>query len=123
MGRFRTVRWVFALMLIASPAIGGQVAPLIHPCEVAEGASHHGSGSDADHGEHHSAPADAPDTQCSCIGACFAPALPAPPASVVTTAAWQLPAPSAPRISATPELPPFDPPLLRLPPATPPPTA
>jgi hypothetical protein len=65
-------RWFAALLLFASPAIGGQVAPLLHPCEAltSEVAGHHG-----DHGDHghHTTPASGADTDtnvCTCVGAC-----------------------------------------------------
>src|SRR5690606_18988518 len=66
MVRNRMTRWLAALMLIASPALGGQVLPLIHPCavETAQTAGHHGGQHGADHQE--SAPAD----QCTCLGSC-----------------------------------------------------
>jgi hypothetical protein len=123
MTRLRSLHWVLALMLFASPAIGGQVAPLLHPCEVAEEVSHHGAGGDAGHGGHHSVPGEESDGQCSCIGDCAAPGHPAAPTSVVSVSAWRAPVGTAPRVVATPDLPPSDPPLLRLPPATPPPAA
>jgi hypothetical protein len=68
-------RWFAALLLFASPAIGGQVAPLLHPCEAltSEVAGHHGDhGDHGDHG-HHTTPASGADTDtnvCTCVGAC-----------------------------------------------------
>lgn len=93
----RRCRWLATLLLIASPAIGGQVLPLLHPCPVelpwvaaaeqgaapapvaADPHAHHGHGAPAEPvpapaGHEHGA------DQCSCIGSCHTPAVLALPA-------------------------------------------
>lgn len=125
MARLRTLRWAFALLLLASPAIGGQAAPLVHPCAAEDGAQGHHAvpGTDAHHGHHESAPDATDQPQCSCIGTCAASALPAQISAPVTVlGAVALPV-SAPRIVATRVLPVADRPLLLLPPPTAPPVA
>lgn len=64
-----TLRWLAAFLLIASPAMGGQLLPLVHPCaaEAAEYGSHEGHGAG-----HEQAPEGAP---CSCLGSCQATAM------------------------------------------------
>src|SRR5690606_11726601 len=107
MARLRTLRWAFALLLLASPAIGGQAAPLVHPCAAEDGAQgHHAApGADAHDGHHGSTPDATDQPQCSCIGTCAASALPAQiSASVTVPGAVALPV-SAPRIVATPFVP------------------
>lgn len=94
MVRNRMTRWLAALMLIASPALGGQVLPLIHPCavETAQTAGHHGGQHGADHQE--SAPAD----QCTCLGSCSVSALATvAPASIVATTVVPRPKAAAPQ--------------------------
>ena len=117
LARFRTLRWLAALLLIASPAVGGQLMPLLHPCAVATAATdpHHGHGSD-----HQQAPEGA---QCTCIGSCQAPAVVAPPAGTILTAVVEALPNSQPRISDGRDVPTISRPIDRLPPPTAPPVA
>jgi hypothetical protein len=83
-------RHIAALLLVASPAIGGQLVPLAHPCPVEAPWVTEGGAADP-HAAHthvahtHAAP-DAPTPaeqhahgDCTCIGACATPlALDAP---------------------------------------------
>lgn len=86
MARNLVTRLLAAAMLVASPAIGGQVLPLLHPCPVAEDGTSHGHGG---HDQHGSADQDA---QCICIGSCNTTATVAAPEGV--TIAFR---PAAPR--------------------------
>lgn len=111
----RRLRWLAAALLLASPAVGGQVLPLLHPCEAQQ---EHAHGS---HGGHQSA--DPSDAQCTCIGSCATPpALSAPVAQVVASSAPVRPATASPVRPATVEPAPA-PPLRYLPPPTAPPHA
>jgi hypothetical protein len=116
--RFRTLRWLAALLLIASPAVGGQLMPLLHPCAVESAAtdSHHGHG-----GDHQQ---QAPDgAQCSCIGSCQAPAVVTPPATTtLTSVVGTLPV-GLPRITDRRNVTTVSRPIDRLPPPTAPPVA
>jgi hypothetical protein len=80
LARSLTLRWLAAMLLIASPAVGGQLMPLLHPCAVegAPGDAHQGHGA-----SHEQAPEG---SQCSCIGSCQAPAVVAPPRAALITA-------------------------------------
>lgn len=94
-------RLLASLLLIASPAVGGTLLPLAHPCPVdapwlAEPDAHPEAG--AGHHGHHvpaTASSDAPTgvpaghdshTDCSCIGMCAAPAVLLAPRGVVALA-------------------------------------
>jgi hypothetical protein len=94
-------RHVAALLLVASPAIGGQLLPLAHPCPV-ESPWVTGSVAEDPHAGHGHAPRDAtapspPSEQhnhaeCTCIGACAAPvALDAPRTLISARAAFSAP--------------------------------
>ena len=75
-------RHLAAFLLVASPAIGGQLLPLAHPCPV--DAPWVGEAGTADphaahgHAGHEASPPSTPSGQhahedCSCIGACATP--------------------------------------------------
>lgn len=115
--RFRTLRWLAALLLIASPAVGGQLMPLLHPCAVASAATdpHHGHGAD-----HEQAPDGA---QCTCIGSCQAPAVVGSPSAVILSAEVEAQPISEPRINDGGDVPTISRPIDRLPPPTAPPVA
>lgn len=131
MAALRRMRWVTLLLLIASPAIGGQVLPLLHPCEVqvervVEGdpalAPH-----DHGHGQHAPAPTESHSGHegdgCQCIGACHTPALLAAPAAAELAVMAVLP-PELRRAEAPQaDTPPASIVLDRLPPSTAPPLA
>jgi hypothetical protein len=132
MAPLRRMRWVTLLLLIASPAIGGQVLPLLHPCEVqverilegdqaVQAAAHDHAG--------HSGATPAPteshsehgDQGCQCIGACHTPAVLAAPASAELAVLAVLP-PELRRASGLEaDAPPASIILDRLPPSTAPP--
>jgi hypothetical protein len=117
MARLRTLRWLAALLLLASPALGGQAMPLLHPCEVA--------GSHADpHAGHGSGHEQVPDgAQCSCIGSCQAPGFIAGPQSAIVVATLGA-SPVAPlRVSRVLTIIAAQRPIDRLPPPTAPPLA
>jgi hypothetical protein len=117
LGRLRTLRWLAALLLIASPAVGGQVMPLLHPCAVQE-ADHD------QHGAHGASHSDAPDgAQCTCLGDCTTPGLIAAPiATIIATTMRPVPADRVVRLERV-EAPAPKSPLLLLPPPTAPPIA
>lgn len=84
LSRLRTP-WFAALLLLTSPALGGQVVPLVHPCP-AEGSGHqHQHQPDTPqigHGHHDgSAETATPDPapSCTCIGSCSTSASLEPP--------------------------------------------
>lgn len=91
-------RLLASLLLLASPAVGGMVLPLAHPCPVDApwladaGATdshhaHHGSVATPS-GASESAPAGRDShTDCSCIGICAAPAVLLVPQGVVALVA------------------------------------
>ena len=93
------LRWVrqhiAMLLLIASPAVGGQLLPLVHPCPVEspwvagpEAADPHAAHGHADHGTPSPSEQHA-HADCTCIGACAAPiALNAPQPHVVSRVAY-----------------------------------
>ncbi len=72
--------WIAALLLMASPAFGGQLLPLLHPCEASTAGHAHG-GATGHAG--HDAPAEHGNPEesenCTCIGSCHVPVLPAAP--------------------------------------------
>lgn len=77
--RLRTP-WLAALLLLASPALGGLVMPVLHPCQAeASGtgtsAGHHGHGDHGSQGEQDGTGGQ----QCTCVGSCHVPALDAAP--------------------------------------------
>jgi hypothetical protein len=125
-------RHVAALLLIASPAIGGQLLPLAHPCPV-EAPWVGDAGTVDPHAGHGHAPHDttAPSTpseqhahaDCTCIGACATPlALDTPRSPIAVMAAFFAPQTARPwvpveRIDGALR------PLDRLPPQTAPPLA
>lgn len=120
LARFRTARWLTALLLLASPAVGGQVMPVLHPCaaESAEPDSHPQHGG---HGSSHETPTDG--AQCSCLGTCQVAAVAGGPQSTTfTIAAASRP---AMRIAVPGDAinHPVDSPIDRLPPPTAPPIA
>ena len=63
------------LLLLASPALGGTLLPVLHPCPVDAPWTLAG-GDHADHGNHHPAPAQAPEGTLTIVPASIA----APPA-------------------------------------------
>lgn len=129
MAALRRMRWVTLFLLIASPAIGGQVLPLLHPCEVQVERVVEGDPALAahDHGHHAPAPAQSHSEHggegCQCIGACHTPALLAAPAAAELAVMAVLP-PELRRAEAPEaDAPPTSIPLDRLPPSTAPPLA
>lgn len=126
--RPRMVRWLAALLLIASPAFGGQLLAVAHPCPVAAAIPVSAQPADAeaaDH-QHHDTDQGAQDHSgpehgdCACIGTCQAAlgqlASPNPVVIAVVT----------PQVAAAPlggsyAAPPIGVPLDRLPPKTAPP--
>ncbi|HRP09355.1 MAG TPA: hypothetical protein PLL69_12800, partial [Gemmatimonadales bacterium] len=85
MVRSLAVRLFAAAMLVASPAIGGQVLPLLHPCPVAEEAAGH------QHSGHDSESPSPGSGHCICIGSCAASALAAAPESATLAFKPQVP--------------------------------
>lgn len=119
MGRNLVTRLLAVAMLVASPAIGGQVLPMLHPCPVAEeGAGHEHAG----HGGHDVPSQDA--EHCICIGSCAAAATVAVPDAMTVVVQPQLPeeAKVAP-VGSRDTAPAHHPPLDLLPPPTAPPLA
>lgn len=123
----RRSRWLAALLLIASPAVGGQVLPAIHPCPVATGLpdapddhqDHNAGLLSADQGDHSGSGHQA---DCTCIGNCQpTPGQVAPGSAPVVRAATYLVDTSVPPL-LRPE-PPIARPIDRLPPTTAPPLA
>ena len=115
--RFRALRWLAALLLIASPAVGGQLLPVLHPCAV--------QGAEADpHAGHGAGHEQAPDgAQCTCIGSCHAPAVVAPPQQVAFAATAVATPIGLLRVTAVDRVPVASRPIDRLPPPTAPPVA
>lgn len=111
------------MLLVASPAMGGLVLPMVHPCEV--GGGEHGHGAATPQGAHSGhapiAPDDADNGHCTCVGSCHAPALGGVPAArefshafaVGTSVSVQLSPTTASGVASCP--------LDRLPPTTAPP--
>lgn len=116
-------RWLAALLLFASPAISGQLAPLLHPCTAIESgvAGHHGG--HAGHGDPGATTEDSETGHeiCTCLGACnTAAADTAVP--LATIAPQHVPAPRvAPRVVRSDAWLVVDRPLDLLPPPTAPP--
>ncbi|HEX3927723.1 MAG TPA: hypothetical protein VHW65_06970 [Gemmatimonadales bacterium] len=84
----RRRRWLAALLLLASPAVGGQAMPLLHPCTtsdtVAMGSQMAMPG--MAHGSSHGTPAHEPSHHdCTCIGCCYTATVAAAP-TIVTVA-------------------------------------
>lgn len=73
--RLRTP-WLAALLLLASPALGGLVLPVVHPCEATADGTMAAGGHHA-HGGHGAAgdEGSSGDPQCTCVGSCHVPAL------------------------------------------------
>lgn len=128
--RLRRARVLGLLLALLTPALGGSVLRLVHPCPVEAPwtATATVAGGAHAHGHHGEAPTDAPahhdeGGDCQCVGACAVQAVAAAPA--VSIAA--VPAPSF--AAATPPLPtgalahPAAVPLDLLPPAIAPPLA
>jgi hypothetical protein len=112
----RRARWISALLLALSPALGGGVLPLLHPCPVeapwldapasAPVASH------AVHAHHQAPPSHShgPDAPCTCVGTCHSVVAPdlTPSAEFSALALVELPSgeswpsvePSLPRLPA-----------------------
>lgn len=110
-------RWLAALLLIASPAVGGQLMPVLHPCAVESAADDQHAGHGAGHG---SVPEDA---NCSCIGNCQAPAdVAGPRPERVVATVFVLPTVPL-RVAETAPVIASDRPIDRLPPPTAPPIA
>lgn len=123
----RLSRWLAVLLLAISPAVAGQVLPVLLPCAIempwlatAQAGGHHGGGH---HGGHTAPQQQAPTdgTCCTCIG-CFATAtLPTPPVPPVSAVAVDVPRHGDwPLIEAVQ---PRHPVIDRLPPSTAPPLA
>lgn len=116
--------WLALLLLVLSPPVGGQLLPLLHPCEAQ--AAGHVHGAAPDHAAH-GAPAghDQPhgESACTCIGACQAPAVLGSPttavASIVPVGVVDTPSAVSPLTAVTLASRPLD----RLPPTTAPPLA
>jgi len=87
--RRRYRQWLAALLLAASPAAGGQLVALLHPCPVAAGPRPVAVTAHQEH-DHSATPAgpthDHDEEQdCTCVGSCNAPALTAvPPVHIAT---------------------------------------
>jgi hypothetical protein len=122
-------RHIAALLLVASPAIGGQLLPLVHPCPVeapwvseVDNADPHATHGHASHGtpvpsEQHA------HGDCTCIGACATPlALDTPRPLAAVWAAVVVPQAARPWIPVE-RLDGAFRPLDRLPPQTAPPLA
>jgi hypothetical protein len=124
--RPRLLRWLAALLLIASPAFGGQLLAAVHPCPVADAIPGVvGEASQLDAHQHHGTSSGAEDqapehADCSCIGTCQAPfgQLASPEPDITAVVAPHLA--SAP-LDNTYAAPPIGVPLDRLPPKTAPP--
>jgi len=86
----RRLRWLPALLTLLSPAVGGEVLPLLHPCPVESpwlaGDGHDAAATEDVHAGHHAgatatktppAPSHDHDANgsCSCLGSCHAPGL------------------------------------------------
>ena len=71
------LQWLAALLLVASPAIGGQLLAVLHPCPAMGQLVSAGENQD-DHGDHSSSHTTAPEhdshDDCNCLGDCQAPA-------------------------------------------------
>jgi len=126
MASLRRHPWLLVLMLLASPAVGGQLMPLLHPCEVAgahqghPGAGHGEAGHEA-HGAGHGSAPSGETAQCTCLGDCAPVAsASAPTAPEVAVFAANTP-PIVAIVAVRVALPPAAPPLQRLPPPTAPP--
>lgn len=72
----RRARWNAALLLAFSPALGGAVLPLLHPCEgeasSLQSVAAASDASDAAHAHHGTAPSHShdDDAPCTCVGPC-----------------------------------------------------
>ncbi len=125
MARMRRFRWLATLLIAASPAMGGQLLPLLHPCPVDTPwlavihAGHSGMTMPAPAGAPH-ATHESHQHSCSCVGACATPAAAFAPEPVVVDVAFTL----EPHAAAWPVIEALDraPPLVdRLPLSTAPP--
>ncbi len=92
------LRLLASFLLLASPAVGGTVLPLAHPCPVDSPWLADSESGDSHHGHHGTAtqPGDSTGelpsghdshTDCSCIGFCATPALLLAPQGVVALVA------------------------------------
>jgi hypothetical protein len=102
--RLRRLRWLPLLLTVLSPAVGGEVLPLLHPCPVEQSWS---TGSEAptaertaidDRHAHHAPPASTDEPTepahdhdatggCSCLGSCHTPGVVTAPAAPVVALA------------------------------------
>ena len=113
----RGFTYLAALLLIASPAVGGQFMTVLHPCAVESASADQHAG----HGAGHSSLPE--DAHCSCIGSCQAPSYVAGPRPVVVVATVSV-LPTVPlRVAETTPVIASDRPIDRLPPPTAPPIA
>jgi hypothetical protein len=67
----KRTRLASLLLLLASPALGGTLLPVLHPCPVDAPWTLAG-GDHADHGNHHPAPAQAPEGTLTIVPASIA---------------------------------------------------
>lgn len=121
--RLRTP-WLAAFLLLLSPSVGGELLSVLHPCEAQSAGHVHGAA--PDHAAHGAPAEDAlpdGDPSCTCIGACQAPAIVAPPTTAVAAIAphdvVDTPSAVSPLTAVTLASRPLD----RLPPTTAPPLA
>ena len=115
--QLRHLRFLTGLALAASPAVGGIVLPVVHPCPVEQGGG--------DVGAHHAPPGgESPGhthESCTCIGSCHAPAVTTMVQTRATVAAVEREAPEPTRPVRQAHPPAAVVPLERHPPPTAPP--
>lgn len=122
MMRLLRTPWLAAVLLLASPALGGLVLPVLHPCQAEQAteqmpAGHHGqSGHGGHHDQDHSG-----TPQCTCVGSCHVPALDAAPRITGPVAVITPVTAHRPQLSPSTQAPLIRVPLDLLPPYTAPP--
>lgn len=117
----RRSRLLAALLVIASPAMGGTLLTAIHPCPVdTPWLAHHQDGAKAGHHGNHGTPAGTKESQtCHCIGNWLTGGAITPPLPVLAVAPVRPPIPVLlPAHDSSLQL---APPSALLPPATAPP--
>ncbi|MES2125199.1 MAG: hypothetical protein V4503_10985 [Gemmatimonadota bacterium] len=114
----RPHRWLAALLLIASPPLGGQALAVLHPCPATTPViAAHQHGGHEQSGHQHDA-----SQHCTCLGSCHLPAVASSPDPLVRTLALVAPV-RAPLWRAVESDIPAAAALYRLPPKTAPPLA
>ncbi|MEO8480385.1 MAG: hypothetical protein ABI542_12235 [Gemmatimonadota bacterium] len=119
--RLRTP-WLAALLLLASPAMGGLVLPVLHPCQAEQATDqaptgHHGQ---SGHEGHHDQGSSGTHP-CTCVGSCHVPALDAGPRITGPVAVVTPVVVHRPQLSPNTQAPQIRVPLDLLPPYTAPP--